>query len=144
MKTILTVCVGNICRSPMAEALLARALPRMSVRSAGIGALIGMPADPIAQSLMANLDIDIGAHRARQIDLAMCESADIILVMDLAQRRHIEERYPVARGKVFRIAEADKQDVPDPYKRPRSAFEHALYYIDAGVRSWAQKIPRIQ
>ena len=52
IRHVLTVCLGNICRSPMAEGLLAAAMPDCEVASAGLGALSGHPADPIAQALM--------------------------------------------------------------------------------------------
>ena len=140
MKSILTVCIGNICRSPMAEALLAKSLPQMTVSSAGTGALIGHPADPIAQALMAERGLDLGYHRARQVTQAMCVEADLILTMDEGQRRHIENNYPLTRGRVFRLAETAKLNIPDPYRMGQEAFEHALQLIDAGVKTWAERI----
>ncbi|MGI4779330.1 MAG: low molecular weight protein-tyrosine-phosphatase [Janthinobacterium lividum] len=140
MKTILVVCIGNICRSPMAEAMLAAALPGVAVSSGGTGALIGEPADPTAQALMTEHGLDIGAHRGRLVNTAMCQQADLILTMDNEQRRFIEERYPLARGKVFRLGESARLDIPDPYRRGRAAFEHAYDLIEAGTRSWIERI----
>lgn len=128
----------------MAEALLAAALPRMSVSSAGTGALIGHPADPIAQALLAERGLDISAHRARQITQSLSQQADLILTMDDEQRRYIESRYPLTRGKVFRLAESAKLNVPDPYRRGQEAFEHALQLIDAGAKAWADRIQKLQ
>jgi protein-tyrosine phosphatase len=59
IDTILIVCEGNICRSPMAGGLLAHELPRARITSAGLGALVGRKADPIAIELMAERGIDI-------------------------------------------------------------------------------------
>ncbi|MBT2334933.1 low molecular weight phosphotyrosine protein phosphatase [Variovorax paradoxus] len=140
MKSVLVVCIGNICRSPMAHVLLAEALPQLTVSSAGTGALIGNPADSIAQQLMAARGLDLGSHRARQINEAMCVQADLILTMDEAQRRYIENKYPLARGRVFRLAESAKLNIPDPYRKGQEAFEHALQLIDAGVKTWAERI----
>ena len=140
MNSVLVVCIGNICRSPMAQALLAKALPQLAVSSAGTGALIGHPADPIAQALMAERGLDLGYHRARQITQSMCVEADLILTMDEGLRRHIENNYPLTRGRVFRLAETAKLNLPDPYRMGQEAFEHALQLIDAGVKTWAERI----
>jgi protein-tyrosine phosphatase len=144
MKSILVVCIGNICRSPMAHILLANALPQLTVTSAGTGALIGHPADPIACELMAARGLDLSQHRARQITQSMCAPVDLILTMDEGQRRHIENNYPLTRGKVFRLAETAKLNIPDPYKMGQGAFEHALQLIDAGVETWAERIRRFK
>jgi protein-tyrosine phosphatase len=144
MKSILVVCIGNICRSPMAHILLANALPQLTVTSAGTGALIGHAADPIACELMAARGLDLSAHRARQITQSMCAPVDLILTMDDGQRRHIENNYPLTRGKVFRLGETAKLNIPDPYKMGQGAFEHALQLIDAGVETWAERIRRFK
>ncbi|RST54715.1 low molecular weight protein-tyrosine-phosphatase [Variovorax sp. DXTD-1] len=143
MKSILTVCIGNICRSPMAAGLLAAGLPHLRVVSAGTGALVGKPADAMAQRLMQQRGIDISAHVAQQVSQLLCRQADLILVMDMEQRRYLEATYPFVRGKVFRIAEAAKQDVPDPYRKDEAAFEHALALIDVGARTWIDRILKI-
>ena len=108
INNILVICIGNICRSPMAEGLLQRAFPGRTVHSAGIGAMIGHPADPFSLQIMQELGIDISAHRARSLNTAMVSAADIILTMDLEQKRFIEQRYASARGKVFRLGEHAK------------------------------------
>ena len=128
----------------MAEALLAAALPGISVSSAGTGALVGYPADDIAKALMAARGLDLSEHRARQLNAAMCQQADLILTMDEGQRRHIEERYPLTRGKVLRLNEVTKQDVPDPYRQGQAAFDYALQLIDAGTLAWAERIKKFK
>jgi protein-tyrosine phosphatase len=143
MKTVMTVCIGNICRSPMAEGLLAAGLPHLRVVSSGTGALVGKPADPMARRLMEARGIDISGHLAQQVSQMLCRQADLILVMDTEQRRFLEATYPFVRGKVFRIAEAAKQDVPDPYKEGEEAFEHALSLIEVGARTWIDRILKI-
>lgn len=143
MKRILVVCEGNICRSPMAEGLLKAALPQASVRSAGLGALVGMPADEIAVRLMRARGIDIAPHRAVQITGDLCRQHELVLVMSAEQRKRLEQLYPFACGKVFRLGEFDKRDVPDPYRLPEAAFREALQHIDSGVRAWLQRIHKI-
>ncbi|KQX39182.1 low molecular weight protein-tyrosine-phosphatase [Variovorax sp. Root434] len=143
MKSVLVVCIGNICRSPMGEALIAAALPQLEVASAGVGALVGQPADPLARQLMAERGLDIESHRARQLTNLMCQQADLILVMDEEQRLLINQRHPLTRGKLFRLGEVARVDIPDPYRLGRPAFEQALQLIDAGASAWVERIRKL-
>lgn len=143
IRNVLVVCLGNICRSPMAEGLLASALPDVEVSSAGLSAMSGYAADPMACELMGARGLDIAQHRARQINLDMCQRAELVLVMDHDQRRLVEQRYPFAVGKVFRLCEFSGQDVPDPYRATRAVFEQSLALIDGGVQQWVNRISRV-
>ncbi|PWF48940.1 low molecular weight phosphotyrosine protein phosphatase [Massilia glaciei] len=143
MQRILVLCIGNICRSPMAEGMLRQALPGRAVVSAGLGAMIGKPADPHALQLMAEHGIDIDTHRAQQISSALVSQAEVILVMDLDQKRHVETQYMGARGKVFRLGEAAKVDIPDPYREGIDSFRLAHKLIEAGVKVWSEQIVKM-
>jgi protein-tyrosine phosphatase len=143
IRNILVVCIGNICRSPMAQGLIAAALPDAQVASVGLAAMVGEPADEIARELMHKRGISIDSHRAQQIGLDACQRAELILVMDGQQRRSIEERYLFAAGKVFRLCEFSDQDVPDPYGAGRASFERALTLIEDGTQQWVQRISRV-
>lgn len=143
MKHLLVVCVGNICRSPMAQAMLAAALPQVDVSSAGLGALIGMPADPLAVKLLKERGLDISAHRAQQITRQMCLVADMVFVMDADQRATVEKMYPQVQGRVYRLGEFSKKDVADPYRQPETAFRDTLSTIEEGVAQWVQRIQRL-
>jgi protein-tyrosine phosphatase len=143
MNSLLVICEGKICRSPIAQGILAAALPTVQVRSAGLGALVGMPADELAIRLMQERGIDITAHRASQLGRQACLEADMVFVMDPTQRKRVEALYPQARGRVFRVGEYTKRDIPDPYRQPEKAFRDSLFFIDEGLREWLQRIHRL-
>jgi protein-tyrosine phosphatase len=134
---ILMVCVGNVCRSPMAEGLLCDRLARRGfgarVESAGLGALVGRPADPIAVELLAERGVDISAHRARQLTPEILFAAELVFVMETIHQRDIERLMPSTRGRVHLIGRYGGFEVPDPYQQPRPAFERALELIERGL-----------
>ena len=143
IRHILVVCVGNICRSPMAEALLKRALrgqDGITVESAGLGALVGHPASEYSQELMLEMGLDISEHRARQIHPDMVRDADLVLVMEAGHKRAIDDADPTARGKVHRLGDWQDADVDDPYRKPKEAYEKAVADIEEGVRLWVEKL----
>lgn len=146
MNRILLVCIGNICRSPVAEALLKQQFPDKTVSSAGLAALVGHPADNTAQEIANQDGLDLSAHRARQITQTMCNDADLILVMESDHQRELAARYPLARGKIRCLGElpdGQRFDVADPYRQPRDAFEQAHAAIVRGVTNWVQRIRQI-
>lgn len=143
IRHILVVCVGNICRSPMAEALLKRDLREQdgfAVESAGLGALVGHPASEYSQELMVELGLDISEHRARQIHPDMVRDADLVLVMEAGHKRAIDDADPTARGKVYRLAEWQDRNIADPYRQSKAVFADVLEDIEEGVASWVKRI----
>ena len=148
IKRVLVVCAGNVCRSPMAAALLARRLESVTVESAGITALIGYEADPVAVSLMRERGFDIRSHRARQLVTWMPATSDLVLVMDRLQRQHLEHRFASLYGRIYRLGDfsatrrhsGSEFDIPDPYRKDRASFEESLRLIEAGVEGWSARI----
>lgn len=143
INNILFICIGNICRSPMAEGLLKQRLPEKAVYSAGINALIGAPADRSSVQVMWENGIDISAHRARSLGAWMVSGADLILTMDQDQKRFIELRYPESRGKLFRIGEFAHYDVPDPFRQDLAAFRESHHLIVQGVDDLVARIGHV-
>ena len=137
---ILVVCVGNICRSPIAEALLKQRYPDKAIDSAGVGALVGYPADPAALEIMTKQQLDINNHVAKQIDEKLVLKADLIFTMSDSQTKWIEERWPFCRGKTFKLGHWQDKDIADPYKHDMSAFKTAYQDIVDGLEQWAGKI----
>ena len=143
IRHILVVCVGNICRSPMAEAVLRDALrgkEEVVVESAGLGALVNEPASEFSVKLMQERGLDISGHRAQQLTPELITRADLILVMESGHRRAVDANEPTARGKVYRLGEWQDIEIPDPYRQPREAFEEALELIDKGVADWVERL----
>ena len=134
---VLFVCVGNICRSPMAAALFCQkmedARQTTTAESAGVAGLVGAPADPGAAELMTERGLDLSSHRARQLTPKMAGESELILVMDERQKRAVEEIFPPALGRVHRLGRFGNFDIPDPYGKPRAAFEHSLALIERGI-----------
>jgi protein-tyrosine phosphatase len=143
-ERILVVCIGNICRSPVAEAMLTQALPGRRIESAGLGALVGQGADPTAQQIAAEDGLDLSQHQARQISLDMLQAADLVLVMSEGQRRAVGEQLPAALGKTMLIgrwlADGSGREIPDPYRKSHEAFEHVHQLLKDATAAWVSKL----
>ena len=138
---ILVVCVGNICRSPSGEYLFKSLLPNKSIASAGVGALVGKPADKMATEVALENGLCLEGHQGQQLNSELCRDYDLILVME---QRHIEavtKIAPEARGKTMLLSHWNgKEDIPDPYRQSKEAFEHAYKLIEQGCQAWAKKL----
>ncbi|MBS1699453.1 MAG: low molecular weight phosphatase family protein [Actinobacteria bacterium] len=118
--TILTVCTGNICRSPLAEVLLSARLAPLGVHvhSAGTHALVGagMPEDArlVARARHAH-EADIAAHRARSLREPMVLESDLVLTMTQEQRGFAAQLVPNRLHRIFPVREFARaaRDLPD-------------------------------
>jgi len=142
---IITICTGNICRSPAAEYLLRQRLEAVaswqgSVHSAGIGALVNHPADENTQAMMLAKDIDLSAHRAKQLTLEHLRQADLVLVMEKHHRQAVLDLDPTARGKTFLLGHWINTEIPDPYRRGEEAHAEALRLIELAISPWLEKL----
>ena len=137
-RTILFVCTGNICRTPVAAGLLYDRLVReqadaqIHIRSAGIWALEGRPATAYAQQVMGERDMDISAHRARNITQAIVDDADLILVMTRQHADAIRRGFDRVAGKLHLLAEmaGDGHDVEDPYGGSLAEYRRTAARLD--------------
>ena len=144
IQKVLMVCVGNICRSPMAAALMAEKLkpmtPEVALTSAGIHALVNHPAHKTAQTLMLERGLDISLHKAQQVTPAILFNNDLILTMEARHQKHIEYNLPSVRGRVYRLGHWSNVDIPDPYRQSYSFFSQVLALITQGIDEWYLKL----
>lgn len=140
-RKLLVVCLGNICRSPMAQVVLQRDLGEAwHVESAGLGALVGEPADPQAQAALEAKGLEAVSHRARQLTSDLLREAELVLVMETSQKTELEQTHPWSRGRVFRMGHWDGLEIEDPYRKPREAFDRALELIERCAASWRARL----
>jgi low molecular weight protein-tyrosine phosphatase len=111
MSSILVVCSGNICRSPIAEGLLRHAMQARpdldipAISSAGTIAMDGAPATREAVAAAGEHGVDIARHAARRLTDPMITGADLLLCMAAEHREEIEARVPAARDRTFTLKE---------------------------------------
>lgn len=148
LKSILVLCEGNHCRSPIAEALLKSTLgPGVKVESAGLDALVGQPADAEVQRILSEAHLDISSHRGRQWSEDMALGADLILVMDERQKAICEASVPSLRGRVFLLSHwlaTPPPEIPDPFLNGSGAARNAFELIRQSVAHWLPRLEQFQ
>ena len=138
------VCLGNICRSPMADVVLTAKIAeaglddRVEVRSSGTaGWHIGKTMDPRSAATLESAGYDASRHRARQFDRADLDRLDLVLVMDRSNLADVGQTGPDPdeRVRLFRSLDPIEPDgeVPDPYYGGDAGFQEVLAMIDRTV-----------
>lgn len=103
---ILTVCTGNICRSPVAAQLLNRAFPgAVRASSAGLGAVVGSDIDPVMRAVALESGISLDRHVARSVNEQELLAADLVLTMTIDQRGGVLEVTPRVLRQSFTLKE---------------------------------------
>jgi len=135
--SILVVCTGNSCRSPLAAAILSQICAELPVvvSSAGIAAPVGNPATQFAIAVGKEMGVDLTSHRARQLDRKMVETADLILVMEQGQRRVILEQVPGAAEKVRLLGgyPEKEEEILDPIGRSIEFYRQIALLLKSGA-----------
>ncbi|HEY7740248.1 MAG TPA: low molecular weight protein-tyrosine-phosphatase [Steroidobacteraceae bacterium] len=145
-RRVLFVCLGNICRSPTAEAVFRELLRReaaglaVDVDSAGThGYHAGEPPDARAIAAAARRGIDMSDLRARMLEAADFERFDLVLAMDQQNFRRLQRLAPAAYRNRLRLfldyaPDLGRREVPDPYYGGETGFEEVLDLVEAASR----------
>jgi protein-tyrosine phosphatase len=150
---IALVCLGNICRSPMADVVLtarvaeAGLADRVDVASCGTGGWhVGDPMDRRAAATLTGAGYDASRHRARQLDPSWLDEADLVLAMDRQNLADVVSAGPTDEGRVRLFRDFDPVEpggeVPDPYYGGDSGFEEVLAMVERTATAVVAELQR--
>jgi len=142
VRSVLFVCKGNICRSPLAavyfQLLVEKAGTDMVVRSAGLETTSGKPAHFNAKSVALEHQFSLDVHSTTQVHADLLNQSDLIIVFELVQRDRLHRLYRNTRGKVVLLGRFDSEgpiEIADPFSGTietfRSCFQQVSRCCDA-------------
>jgi len=148
MPAVLFICTGNLCRSPMAEALLRARLARDEARqdwqvgSAGVWAAEGQPASAYAIEEMAQRGIDLRGHRSRNVTRELMAEADLVLALTRHHAEALRSDFPEHACKVCLLSEMVGQvyDIYDPYGGTRMEYAYIASELEQLLEAGYERI----
>ncbi len=151
MSTILFVCTGNLCRSPMAAAICRARLAQDPQRqgwqalSAGVWAEKGLAASPAAVVAMAERGIDLGGHRSQPTTPQLIAQCNLILGMTPHHVEALRTAFPQAAGRIRLLAEmnGESHGVADPYGLSLTEYRATAAELERLIQTGYEKIVRL-
>ena len=130
MANVLIICTANVCRSPVAEALLQdrlykRGLEDWQVDSAGTWATKGQPASHYSIEVLAEQGLDIAKHSSRAVDDQMIGESDLVVCMELGHVEALKAEFPQYASRIYALSEmtGELYSIHDPIGGPRPDYE---------------------
>jgi len=144
---ILVICTANICRSPVAEAILRhrlqeRGLEGWTVSSAGTWALAKRGAATYGIELMAEEGYDLTNHQSRMVERDHLEAADLVLCMESGHVEALKAEFPTFAQKIHLITEmvGRNYSVMDPYGQPLEKYREMITELTGLIESGLDRI----
>jgi len=147
VQSVLFVCKGNICRSPLGEAcfraLAMQAGRPLTIRSAGLETTPGKPAHLKAQATALEHGLSLEKHTTTQVHAELLDKSDLIVVMEVAQKDRIHGLYPKTIGKVVLLGRFDSTgplEIADPYSGTSEDFRSCYQQVKRCCQALAARL----
>lgn len=149
IKKILFICLGNLCRSPMAEYMLRDYLNKNKKEDINISSAAFLDQRratvPIEiYDMMCDAKINISDHKSKPFDQELIKESDLIIVMEIKQKEELSQRYPEDVSRIFLLSQFDEQnpeerDIADPMGQ--SLFEYRTCFDE--IKMFTEKMGKM-